>query len=80
MWIMITMGDSQCEDRFCIVCLHASMKGRALGHWEEKGENNPLCVGVHSQLRSITLVATNMHVILRSYVVLMWMRDIVVLV
>jgi hypothetical protein len=31
--------------------------------------------GVHSKLHSITLVATKLHVILRSYVVLTCMRD-----
>ena len=30
---------------------------------------------VHPKLRSITLVATKVHVILRSFVVLTWMRD-----
>ena len=34
------------------------------------------CFLVHSKLRSITPVATKMHVILLSFVVLTWMRDI----
>jgi hypothetical protein len=31
---------------------------------------------IHSKLRSITLVATKVHVILRRFVVLTWMHDI----
>jgi hypothetical protein len=31
---------------------------------------------IHSKLRSNTLVATKVHVILRSFVVLTWMHDI----
>ena len=30
---------------------------------------------IHSKLLKITLVATKVHVILRSFVVLTWMRD-----
>ena len=32
-------------------------------------------INVHSKLRSITPVATKVHVVLRSFVVLAWMRD-----
>ena len=35
---------------------------------------------VHSKLRSITSVATKVHVILRSFVVLTWMSDTIELV
>ena len=35
---------------------------------------------VHSKLRSITPVATEVHVTLRSFVVLVWMRDTLELV
>ena len=35
---------------------------------------------IHSKLRSITLVATNVHVILWNFVVLTWMSDTVELV
>ena len=41
------------------------------------------CMGecmVHSKLRSITLVATKVHMILRSFVVLTLMRDTIELV
>ena len=37
-------------------------------------------MGVHSKLRSITLEATKVHVILRIFVVLTWMRDTIELV
>ena len=30
---------------------------------------------VHSKLCNITLVATKVHMLLRSYVLLIWMRD-----
>ena len=32
---------------------------------------------VHSKLHSITLVTTKVHMVLRSFVVLTWMRDII---
>ena len=35
---------------------------------------------LHSKLRSITPMATKVHVILRSFVVLTWMRDTIELV
>ena len=35
---------------------------------------------IHSKLRSITPVITKVHVILRSFVVLTWMRDTIELV
>ena len=35
---------------------------------------------IHSKLRSITPVATKVHVILRSFVVLTWMHDTIELV
>ena len=35
---------------------------------------------INSKLRSITHVATKVHVILRSFVVLTWMRDTIELV
>jgi hypothetical protein len=35
---------------------------------------------IHSKLRSITLVATKVHMILRRFVVLTWMRDTIELV
>ena len=38
------------------------------------------CMMVHSKLRSITPVATKVHIILRSFVVLTWMRDTIELV
>jgi hypothetical protein len=37
-------------------------------------------VFVHSKLRSITHVATKVHVILRSFVMLTWLRDTIELV
>ena len=36
--------------------------------------------GVHSKLHSITTVATKVHVILRSFSMLTWMRDTIELV
>ena len=35
---------------------------------------------IYSKLRSITSVATKVHVILQSFVVLAWMRDTIELV
>ena len=46
-------------------------------NWHTKSSN---MVKVHSKLRSITPVATKMHVILQSFKVLTWMRDIIELV
>ena len=37
--------------------------------------NDPYMSQLHSKLRSITPVATKVHVMLRSFVVLGWMRD-----
>jgi hypothetical protein len=42
-------------------------------------ESVVFCI-VHSKLRSITPVAIEVHVILWSFVVLIWMRDILDLV
>jgi hypothetical protein len=39
-----------------------------------------LALKLHSKLCSITHVATKLHVILRSFVVLTWMRDTIELV
>ena len=41
---------------------------------------NHLSLYQHSKLRSITRVATKVHVILQNFVVITWMRDIVELV
>jgi hypothetical protein len=43
-------------------------------------EQSKRCQHVHSKLRSITLVATKVHVMLRSSVVLTWMCDTIELV
>ena len=48
-----------------------------VSHFEAK--LTPLLL-LHSELRSMTPVATKVHVILRSFVVLIWIHDIIELV